>query len=305
MKRIGIIVNLNSRKYKLAKKCDDCYEKLGGDYVMVRYTHSIDEIADVATEFKSAGMDYIAPCGGDGTLHHVITQFNKIYQNNLPPFLILKGGTMNNVATSINLKGDAESILKRAIETIKADNALPSIKRKTMSINNTYCFLFGNGLVADFLERYYTIGKSYTKLVKLIYNSIVEALFNKNSNFFKGFDGSITCDRQTLPYANVLGLLAGTVETVGMGFYPLYRANEKNDSFHVIVCAMDPKDLAKNIVKLKKGTPIRHEKFYENTVKTIEIHSDKPFAYTMDGDLYYAEDTLQVTTGINIHFVVV
>ncbi|HRR61274.1 MAG TPA: diacylglycerol kinase family protein, partial [Spirochaetota bacterium] len=103
MKRIGIIVNLNSRKYKLAKKCDDCYEKLGGDYVMVRYTHSIDEIADVATEFKSAGMDYIAPCGGDGTLHHVITQFNKIYQNNLPPFLILKGGTMNNVATSINL----------------------------------------------------------------------------------------------------------------------------------------------------------------------------------------------------------
>lgn len=306
MKKIGVIVNLNSRKYKLAKKHPEgVFEKIGQDSVIVKYTKSIEEIVDVAREFKKTGIDYIAPSGGDGTLHHVITQFAKVYNNNLPPILILKGGTMNNVANSINLKGDAESILQRAVIAINNGKYINVVNRKTMVIDNNHCFLFGNGLVADFLETYYSIGKSYTKLVGLIFSSIYEALANQHSHLFKGFEGNIKCDAESMPYSRVLGILAGTVETIGMGFYPLYRANEYKDKFHTIVCAMKPGKLAKNVLKLKNGTPINHKDYIEKVVSTIEIHSTKPFMYTMDGDLYRCDGSLTVSVGIRVPFIIV
>ncbi|MCX8123561.1 MAG: diacylglycerol kinase family protein [Spirochaetes bacterium] len=306
MKKIGVIVNLNSRKYKLSNKHPEgIFENIGGDSIVVKYTKSIDELYDVAVDFKKMGIDYVAPSGGDGTLHHVVTQFAKIYGANLPPFIILKGGTMNNVANSINLKGDAESILQRAVVAINNEKDIKIVQRKTMKIEDNHCFLFGNGLVSDFLDTYYSIGKSYTKLIGLICSSIYEAFTNQNSNLFKGFDGNITCDSEVLPYTNVLGVLGGTIETIGMGFYPLYRANESKDAFHIIVCAMKPRDLAKNVIKLKNGTPIKHKDYIEKIVKTIDIQSKKPFMYTMDGDLYNSEGALKVSTGIPIQFVVV
>jgi len=306
MKKIGVIVNLNSRKYKLSKKSPKgIFEKIGRDNVIVKYTKSIEEIADVAREFKNMGIDYIAPSGGDGTLHHVITQFATVFKNDLPPVLILKGGTMNNVANSINLNGDAESILQRTIVAMNNGKNISVVSRKTMCIEKNHCFLFGNGLVSDFLETYYGIGKSYTKLVGLIFNSIYEALAKEHSNLFKGFEGNIKCDDESMPYSKVLGILAGTIETIGMGFYPLYRANENNDKFHTIVCAMKPGELAKNVLKLKNGSPINHKDYIEKVVSTIEIHSTKPFMYTMDGDLYHCEGSLKVSIGIPVQLVYV
>lgn len=306
MKKIGVIVNLNSRKYRLGKiNPQGMFEKIGKDNVVVKYTSSTEELVDVAREFKNIGIDYIAPSGGDGTLHHVVSQFAKVYVNNIPPILILRSGTMNNVANSIDLNGSPESILKRAIQGLNNGSNFKVVQRKTMKINESYCFLFGNGLVSDFLDKYYTIGKSYTKLLGLICNSIYEAFTNKNSNLFKGFDGKIICDSQILSYSNVLGLLAGTIETIGMGFYPLYKANETDTGFHVIICSMKPRDLAKNVIKLKNGTPIVHKDYIEKVVNTIEIHSHTSFMYTMDGDLYHCDGSLKVSTGIPVHFIIV
>lgn len=306
MKKIGIIVNLNSRKYKIQKNNPyGVFEKIGGDKVIVKYTRSIEEIVDVAKEFKKESVDYIAPSGGDGTLHHIITQFSKVYKKNIPPLLILKGGTMNNVATSIQLKGDAYAILKRAVDTFKRGGNLSIVTRDTMDINGNHCFLFGNGLTADFLDKYYRIGKNYTKLTALIVNSIYAAFRNQNTKLFRGFDGTVWCDSVKLPQEHFLGILAGTVETIGMGFYPLFRANEKDGAFHVIVCSMKPAELAKNVIKLKNGRYIKHDNYFEKAISKLEIHAQEPFAYTMDGDLYHSNGTLTVSAGIPVQLVVV
>ncbi len=306
MKKIGVIVNLNSRKFKLGKiNPEKTFESIAKDNVIVKYTKTIDEIVDVAKEFKKLGVEYIAPSGGDGTLHHIVTQFSKVYNDKIPPVLILKTGTMNNVATSLEIKGDANDVLHRFITQIKRGHDVKIVTRHTLLIDGRYCFLFGNGLTADFLDVYYSTGKSYRKLVGLILNIIVEAFSHSDSKLFKGFTGNITCDSETLPFKDVLGILAGTVETIGMGFYPLFRANEKDGQFHVIVCAMKPKDLAKQIIKLKKGIPINNTLYYEKTVKEIVLQSQHPFMYTMDGDLYHCDGLLKVSTGIPVQFIVV
>lgn len=306
MKKIGIIINLNSRRYKLAKNNPKgVFEKIGKDYVIVRYTRTIDELVEVADEFKTLNIDYVAPSGGDGTLHHTITQFSKVYTSEIPPLLILKGGTMNNVATSIQLKGDAISILKRAVANLEKGITLKCVTRKTMKVDDRYCFLFGNGLTTDFLDTYYKIGKSYTKLVQLVYNTIYEAFSNQNSKLFRGFTGTIKCDGDALPITHILGILIGTVETIGFGFYPLFRANDDSRSFHAIICAMKPRELAKNVLKLKRGIPIKHHHFIDRKLSSLEIISNAPFAYTMDGDLYYADGYCKVTLGIPVSFVVV
>lgn len=305
MKKIGIIINCNSRIYKLGKSDPAIFEKIGKDNVVVRYTKSIDEITAVAKEFKKLKIDYIAPSGGDGTLHHVITQFSKVYKKQLPPLLILKGGTMNNVATSIKLKGKAASILKRAITALETGEEFKTVIRNTMHINGSYCFLFGNGLTTDFLDTYYKIGKSYTKLMQLIYTAIYQAFLNQDSQLFRGFTGTIICDGNVMPFTHVLGILAGTVETIGFGFNPLYRANERRNSFHAIVCTLKPRELAKNVLKLKQGKSINHANYIDITLSSLEIITEKPFAYTMDGDLYHSEGKLKVTLGIPVQFIVV
>jgi len=48
------------------------------------------------------------------------------------------------------------------------------------------------------------------------------------------------------------GILAGTVEYIGMWFSPLYRANEKSGTFHCFISSMRPLSLIKIFLNLLK-----------------------------------------------------
>lgn len=300
MQKIGIIVNFNSRKNMRAKRDPvKVFEEAGGDHVIVRATHSLDDITAVAREFKEAGISYFATSGGDGTIHHVLSRFIHVYgESHVPPLLILKGGTMNNISKSINLKGDGIDILRRAVAVLKKGESLELHRRDTMKINDLYCFLFGNGITAAFLQELYDNGKSYTKILHIIYQCIREAaLPAAKTKLLRGVDGNAVVEGETLPYDHFLGILAGTVEDVGMGFSPLSRANSEDGTFHIIINGMKPSEAVRNIHRLKRGEAIDHPMNFDGTVREIHLKMDSPFSYTMDGDLYRSEGQLHVVTG--------
>ena len=69
---------------------------------IVRQARTLDEIADIAREFRGSGIDILGIDGGDGTIHHTISAFIPIYGDaGLPPIAILRGGTMNTIANSL------------------------------------------------------------------------------------------------------------------------------------------------------------------------------------------------------------
>ncbi len=305
MKTIGIIVNCNSRKYLRSRRDPlRSFREIGDPFVDVRLTRSVEEVRQVLLDFREQGIPFVATSGGDGTIHYTLTELMHLYRDEpLPPLLILKGGTMNNISKSIGLKGDDAAILRRAVDRLRKGDELRSCRRDTMKIDESSCFLFGNGLTADFLSEYYRRGKSYTRLIHFVGEAIVSSVRKNPHSLFRGFRGRVFADGQPLGDASFLGILAGTVEHIGLGFAPLPRATELDGSFHLIATGMRPAELAGNLMKLRRGKPISNPRHFDGVVRKLRLECDDPFLYTMDGDLFESDGVLTVEAGRPVQLV--
>ena len=309
MKKIGIIINANAKKNRKMKKDPGAiYRDLGGSFVDVRLTGSLAELDQVLVDFKKKEIDYLGIAGGDGSLHHGLTHAIKVYgEGKLPPVIIFKGGTMDNVSRSLALKGKGPGILKRLIGEIEKGNAIRTVKRSTMKIEKSYCFLFGTGFVTNFLEEAYS-GKEKGLMtnINVISKSIKQIIRDpENGSLFQGFKGNLYADGEQIQLKEVKAILAGTVEHIGMGFSPLYRSLEIEESFHAIVSGIPSRTFLRKLNKLKKGIPLNLPEHYDLVINELKIESEIPFTYTMDGDLYKAEKELLVRSGPLVELVVV
>ncbi len=308
MQKIGIIVNPHAKKNrKMKTNPADLFRTIGGNLVEVRTTQSLDEIFTVAEEFKKKNIDYLGVCGGDGTLHHVLSRFILVYRKvEIPPLVILKGGTMDTISRSINLKGKGAEILQRLVENINHGRAITTHYRNTMKIGDKYGFLFGLGITSNFLVEYYRGGDTGPwKAVKVTIGGICKGIFNSNTGLFKRLRVRVIADGYQIPFDDFLGILAATVESVGIGFKALYRAYEKDNAFHVLATGMKPIEVVARIWRLKTGRPMHHPRHFDNVVSTLIVRGPHTFQYMMDGDLYEAFDELKVEAGPRVRIVYV
>jgi diacylglycerol kinase family enzyme len=308
MKKIGIIINPHAKKNrKMRENPVDLYRRIGGDHVEVRATGSLDEVFTVAEEFKSMGISYLGVCGGDGTLHHVLSRFIQVYRKEeLPALLILKGGTMDTISRSINLKGKGPEILTRLISLISEGREVTLFTRDTMKVGDKYGFLFGLGITSNFLVDYYRGGDTGTwKAIKVAAAGIFKGIFLSNAGLFKRLNAVVTIDGKEVPCRDFLGILAATVESVGIGFRPLYRAYEKDHTFHVIATGMKPFNVVLQVWKLKNGKPLCDPRHFDTIASVLEVKGPRQFQYMMDGDLYQATDSLKLEAGPRVRLVYV
>ena len=300
MKKTGILINPNAKKFRTRKSSLKNYTHIHSDRLIIRATESEDDIKNVISEFQSIGCDYIGVAGGDGTLHLAVTEMMKIYgPGKIPPLLILREGTMDNVARTIDLEGKGPDLIKRLLWAIENKKEIKIHKRDTIKINDKYCFLFGTGLVTNFLnEAYNGKEKGFIRNIQVGFSAFVEGLRNEeNGRIFNWMDGEIYIDGKKLGINPVNGILAGTVEHIGMGFSPLMSASKEKKSFQVIITAMPPLKLIKNINRLRTGKTIDDKGYYNTICKKIKLIFPGDFDYTMDGDIYKASNELVVETG--------
>ncbi len=297
----GIIINANAKKIR-RMRTDPCqiYREIGGDIVDVRLTSSLAELDDVLHDFKNSGIRYIGVAGGDGSLHHALTRSLHVFgPEKLPPILILKGGTMDNVSRSLVLKNKGPAILGRMVTALKNGSAIEIAERSTMQINDSYCFLFGTGFVTNFLEEAYG-GKEKGLLqnIRVIRKSVGQIINNPDEgSLFRGLAGRVYADSELLGIENVRAILAGTVEHIGMGFSPLYRALEQETAFHAIITGISPRTFLKNLYRLKSGIPLSLDSHFDRVLHDIKIEAEDAFTYTMDGDLFHCDGSLTVKAG--------
>ncbi len=308
MYKIGIIVNPHARSVQKSRQdIPSLLRKIGGEYVDVRLSTSLDELDRILLDFKTSGISCIATCGGDGTIHHIVCHMITMYAPSAPPpLLILKGGTMDNIARTINLKGKGPDILTRMIACLE-EGKVPEIHRRdTMKIENRYCFLFGLGLTTNFLDAVYEGEKGTIKNLKVIGRAIFEGLIDKKgSSLFKRVNARLVANGKELPFREILAILAGTVEQIGMGFKPLPRANEKEGTYHVIITGEKPIEGVKQFFRIKKGLPMKGELNFNDIISHLSIEADSPFKYTMDGELFNCDGTMTVEMGTPVELVYV
>lgn len=305
-KKISVIINPNAKKFRTGRASLDSYMKLESDSVRIYTPGTIIELDKQSKELSQHRPDYICIAGGDGTLHVVLSSLiNSFLPASLPPVLILKEGTMDNVARTIQLKGRGPQLLKRLIQTINNNKEIELHGRSTMKINDKYCFLFGTGFVTNFLVKAYSgKEKGFIRNIQVALMCVSEALTGrKDGEIFREMNGEIFIDGRKIKINPVQGLLAGSVEHIGMGFSPLPEASKKAGSFQVIVLGMQPPSILLYLNKLRTGKNINSAGYLNCHAHEIILRYNAEYDYTMDGDLYRSSGELKVELGPVIQLV--
>lgn len=300
MPGIGIISNPHSRRnrrypeqmrrlaYVLGQ--DDTYE----------LTNRIDDVSDAARQFLESDIDILALNGGDGTNHVTLTKFIEVYGNEpLPKVALLRGGTMNTVSNAIGVKGTPARLLANLVEKYYTDQPFETTHRDLLRVEDEtgtrYGFIFGNGVVANFLELYYGTGNpSPATAAKLLGKAVGSLPFDSeiNRRLFKPFNASVELDEETWPTRDYTAVLASTVDQIGLGFRPFVRCQERKSAFHILGVTAGPLGVALALPKIRLGLPIDESRMRSSVSGKAIFRSDEPIVYTIDGDMHRAEDGL-------------
>jgi diacylglycerol kinase (ATP) len=269
--------------------------------------HSLEEMADTARSLAKAPPQVLAIHGGDGTLHKTLTAFVRAWEGRpLPPIALLPGGTMNVVAASLKLGAHAESVVETVAEHVRAGRPLPIVERHCLRVGDHFGFVFGNGLMTNFLEEYYA-GRRYGAkralwlLMRTFASAIVRGRFARR--IFRRFEGKVIVDREPLPWASLTGVCAGTVREVGLGFKLNHRADDDAQRFGALAIHAGPVALAQDLVAVHQGRGIGEKRAWSGVASSMVVEpADGQNVYTIDGDLYRQAGPLELGLGPAIRF---
>lgn len=304
MEKIGVIINPYARK--IGKKgLLEKFTAIKSPYVDMHLTKSLDEVTEVLKKFKKDRISYLGIAGGDGSMHNVVSRAVPVWAPDpLPPIVVLKGGTMDNISRSIKLRGKGPAILNRLIATLEAKKPVELAGRNTMDINGLYCFIFGIGVVPNFLTEVYKYEKGWGGNFRVIRKVVSQCLTNpSDAPLFQGITGEVVVDGKTVPFRKVTGMMAGTVEHVSPLLIPTARANEDVNAFHVVTVGMSPGQILLRVYNILRGIRCNHPHYSNDLGRKVEIRTDRPFMYTMDGDLFEAPGELTIKMGPRLQIV--
>jgi len=303
--RIGVIVNPRSRYLKRHPGAvGRLAAQLGRRGILVA-SRTFAEVEEHAERFAAEGVDVVAVAGGDGTAGIVARAFVAVYgAGQLPPFALLRGGTMNTVANALKLpRGTPEQHLARLLELTQGGALPPVVQRPTLEANGRVGFLFGTGVFYNFLEAYYAAGHdsptAFTAVQTisraagsvLVRGAFAERIVNPHV-------ATVTYDGVVVPARSYLTLAAGTVREVGLGFTPFPRADDAHDAFEFVAVHGGPVAVVRELPSFWLGRPIAPAVGYGAVAREVILDpADGVVDYMVDGDLYASHGPLRLGVG--------
>jgi diacylglycerol kinase family enzyme len=298
---IGVITNPRSRANK---RDPGKMRRLGyllGSAGAAEATKSIDDLYRVAEEFKRAKIDVLGINGGDGTIHVTLTAFLQTWgADPFPKVALLGGGTLNTIAKGLGLYARTDRLLYDVIDRYHQGEELETLDRPILQVGDRFGFIFGNGLVANFLDAYYATGKpspwmGAKLLVRAALSSLVRGKFARK--LLQRFHGRVTVDGETWAREDFTTILGGTVPEIGLGFAPFYRCWESSETFPLIGMHCSLAQLTMQLRRIHRSKPLRRDRAISVVAKRALIESDGEWSYTMDGDVYAGPRSLALGPG--------
>lgn len=297
MPGIGIISNPHSRRNRRHPEQMRRLAYILGQDDTYELTNRIEDVSDAALQFKENDIDILALNGGDGTNHVTLTKFIEVWGDApLPKVALLRGGTMNTVSNAVGVKGTPARLLANLVEKYYTKQPFETTQRDLLEITDEqatrYGFIFGNGLVANFLELYYGTGNpSPTTAARLLAKAVATMPFDSDINreLFRPFRARIELDDEIWAERDYTAVLSSTVDQIGLGFRPFIRSEETAGSFHILGVTGGAVGTALQLPKIRLGLPADQEVIRSAVSSKAEFISDEPIGYTIDGDMHVAE----------------
>ena len=256
------------------------------------------------TRFADAGVEVLGICGGDGTIHQVMTALLAVHgeQGRFPTIALLKGGTMNTIARNIGLRTGAEPLLRRLLS-----DAPPRLTQRTLMITDEQRagFIFGTAGIAHFLQAYYEGGAGPITALAVLARCIGSALIGGAyaGTMFRHCPMTLCCDGETLSADRFTTLGVATVADLGFGFRPFYAAPTHPGQLQLIGIGCTPFQFATAVPTIRLARPIQREDVVDQLAKTVALRFAEPLGYTLDGDLYPPRQSITLRAGPAIRFV--
>ena len=313
MSGIGVITNPLSRKNQRDPGIAGQLGYILGEKGNLEQPGDLDALDEVATRFHNRGIDILCVNGGDGTIHKAMTALKHAYGDTpLPQIALLPGGTMNIVANSVGVRGRPADILHEVVRTYHGNETFQTTRRSLLRVDTAgagtqYGFLFGNGIIAGFLEAYYEGGDpTPAKAARVLAHGTLSTLVNGPyvRRLLKPFNGSLILDGEAWPAQQWTAVAVGTVEQLGLGFSPFRYVKDHPGKMHVNGIGGSVIDLAWERPRAYRGAPLARPGNREGACAELVLQSDGPQTFMIDGDFHRGDATVTLRTTDTIDFIV-
>lgn len=300
--KIGLVYNPyaggNRRK---PEKRRQKLEAILGEYGILRETRSMEEIECVAREFCEKEIEILAVCGGDGSNHFTLTAFHRVYEGReFPLVALLRGGTMNLLEESLGMAGKPEKRLKKLIQVVKSGR-YPVISHTLLCVNGKYGYIFGTGVVTNFLSEYYKGGDTgLWKAISVFGRACWAGLTGRSyaQKILTPVKANVCIGKALVPEHSFVTIMAATEQQCGLGFKPFYRAREEAGKFHLLAATeVKPMEILQNLSRFRTGKKVYNPHLYDVVTDHVLVETFEPYYYTIDGEMLNSTRRLEISAG--------
>ena len=308
MAGIGVIVNpLASGNRVRPGTAARLAAVVGADGEVVE-TENLAALDAALHHFRDRGFDVLAVSGGDGSLCRAISMAVGVWgEDNLPPFVALRGGTINNVSRTIGGSARPEAYLGKVMSSYRARRTFATMERPLLRVNGSiYGSIVGAGLITHFLEEYYEGGNpGVASAAGLLLRCGLSWLGRGEfiGRVVPTLKGRAECDDDVLPFEEFTLVLASSVRHIGLGVQPFYLSGRKRGFFHVLAGPPTPGQLLSRLPRFRRGFPAGLDTLYDNMARRFRIEFAEPQSFTVDGELFPSVRALTVEAGPAVRFV--
>jgi diacylglycerol kinase family enzyme len=278
---VVVFVNSGSRANRKDPGCAERFARILGDAGRVASPAGLDRLADEARCVATQSPSLIAIHGGDGTL--------------------------NVVASSLGIRIKPESLLTELVAAERVGKPPTTLHRRCLQVGTDYGFIFGNGLLSNFLEEYYARGHYGTRralwvVVRTLFSLITTRRYARR--ILRRFRGRVKIDGDPLPRTHLTGIGAATVSEIGFRLKLHHRADDDPDRMGGLVIHGGPVSLLLDLVDVRLGRGLSPKRATSFVAKQLAIEPmEAESTYTLDGDLYTSKGPVTVEVGPALHIV--
>ncbi len=261
-------------------------------------------------------VDVLAVNGGDGTLHRVLTAAVAAFGEDLPEIAILPGGTMNIAAHSTGWLGKPIEGLQTVLAHLDSPERRTLVRRRTWTLrvdDRWIGFLWGNGLIARFLEVYEevddpTAARAAAILARGAASAVVNGPFVKRLT--RRWEGELEIDGELQERTSWLAVAAGTVEQIGLGFKPFRFVGDGDGTrgfagqMHAVGLGSSVARFARELPRVYRRQPLAAESNIEQAARRLVLRSDERATFMVDGDFHRGGHELVVEVGPSVDLLV-
>lgn len=303
--RIGVITNRHAQTNRSRPSTLNALDELLDSKDVHITSESLEELDQKVAQLAADEIEVVAVNGGDGSIRAVLTRVLEHYpEHRLPTLALLRGGTMNTISNSFGIRGRPPGILKRMIERRNKSQPLRTTPRAPLRIDDGVRvqsgFIFGTGLVYNYLEEYYAQPKvSPLVAAKVLAHGAASAMVGGRfgKRLARTLDARLVVDGVDWLDDSFITIIASTTSQLGLGFAPLSRVTEDLSRFEALALSAPLRRVTRALPRLRKGQLPGEVGFANTTTTRMTIQSEAEIEYDIDGDLFTTQEELEIRIG--------